>query len=426
MYHFPTICSLEYQSDALHKAHPNYQRLLKHACKAHQDGRNPNSLPDRDIQLARLYCYAFRRHAIGVFHATRVVLEEQPESPPACQPHRLRARELLADLANQSVDTVPVDFRVLLGTFYRYEIQISRAVDALIADANCGGGDAVRAAANRFVDIVNHIRGCCGIELTRDDEAPDQASFVVPGLGITIVPLVYGDYHSWNLAWLDPNQSDVPYHQHSLGVEVHLGYGPMNGHIVLGDAQGPTQEGYALPIPPDTRHGYTNAGPLPHNLPFIFGSLKRAGWGIFFDVEPQPIDLSELREVPPDSPDLNHALRIEREIASMTRLPIPMRKCILPASLTDRKGTGGLELHLNRAPEGRPVRLVPERFLALSVVNGTGTLRMLGESVRITHHDHFALPAGITAEFEQTGSAPLVVMDADLRPSHARRIGARK
>ncbi len=424
MYSFPTVCSLEYRDAELSEAHPAYTHLLEMACRAHSEGRNPNALTEQDIQRSRLYCYAYRRQAIGVFHATRVLLEAEVEPSAACKPHRLRARELLSDLANLSVELIPTDFRALLGTLYRYEISIHRCIQALREDAACGGGSAVQAAAERFEQVINSVRGSCGIELSRDDECPEQASFVVPNLGITIIPLVYGDHHSWNLAWLNPEQSDVPFHQHAHGVEIHLGYGPMQGHMVLGGARGLTKEGYALPIPPNTRHGYVNDSNMAHNLPFIFGSQRRSGWGIFFDVDPQPIDLSNLDAVEPYGPRMNHAVPIEQRIAAFARLPMPTRRCILPSSLTDRDGTGGIELHLIRAPEKRSIRICPERFLACSVVQGAGELRMLGETVNIEHHHHFAVPAGIEAEFIQRGPTPLVLMDADLRPSRSKRIGA--
>ena len=70
--------------------------------------------------------------------------------------------------------------------------------------------------------------------------------------------------------------------------------GPMHGYTVLGDAKAELTEGYAMPIPPDTRHGYSNIGTLPHHVPFIFGSLTTGGWGVFLDVEPQPIELDRL------------------------------------------------------------------------------------------------------------------------------------
>jgi len=77
-----------------------------------------------------------------------------------------------------------------------------------------------------FVRHMEAITTGNGIHLTQDTGAPEQGSFVVPNLGITIVPLVYGDHHSWNLAWLGSERSDVPYHLyhlHSEGVEIHFG-----------------------------------------------------------------------------------------------------------------------------------------------------------------------------------------------------------
>lgn len=34
------------------------------------------------------------------------------------------------------------------------------------------------------------------------EDVPAQATFVVPNLDIAIVPLIYDDYYSWNLALL--------------------------------------------------------------------------------------------------------------------------------------------------------------------------------------------------------------------------------
>ena len=57
-------------------------------------------------------------------------------------------------------------------------------------------------------------------------------------------------------------------------------------------------EGYAMPIPPKVRHGYVNDSTMQHHVPFIFGSLTRGGWGVFLDVEAQPIDLDKLEKAP--------------------------------------------------------------------------------------------------------------------------------
>lgn len=412
----PTICTLQYRSTELADAHPEYTRLLRLACECHNEGRNPNPINERDITLARLYCYAYRKQVIGVFHATRVLIEDLPE-PEGPKAHiRLRVREWLAELANISQDPVPSDFKALLSTFYRYEYAINRLMDEMRDDERQSKDSRLTPIVDRFRSVVTEVRQCNGIHLSQDTFAPEQASFIVPNLGITIIPLVYGDYHSWNLAWLDPKQADVPFHLHDHGVEIHLGFGPMRGHIVLDQYQGLTDEGYALPIPPKTRHGYVNASNMEHHLPFIFGSMKRGGWGVFFDVDPQPIPLEELTPVAPDSRQLNSCLRIEREIDKMTRLPIPLRKCICPAHLTDRDGTGGLALNITRAP-AKGIKLTPERFLAVSVVHGSGIVKMAGIEQTVSHHDHFGVPAGVEVEFVQTGEKPFVLLDSDLMPS---------
>ena len=283
-------------------------------------------------------------------------------------------------------------------------------------DASCSQDPEVLRITKRFINVVNRVRSSNGIELTRDTEAPEQATFVVPNLGITIVPLVYGDYHSWNLAWLDGDRSDVPYHRHSNGVEIPLGYSPIRGHIVLDNYRALTNEGYALAIPPNTRHGYVNASEKTHHLPFIFGSYKRGGWGVFFDVEAQPIQLKTLRKVPSDSNRLNTPIRLERIIRNFACQSLCKRKRILPACRTNRNGTGGLELHLTRAPIGKPYLLRSNRFLATSVVSGSGLLRMAGQECPIVLHDHFGIPGGIPAEIEGDEKGPLVLMDADLVP----------
>lgn len=135
--------------------------------------------------------------------------------------------------------------------------------------------------ASRFREVMEGISGSNGIVLTRDTEALEQASFVVPNLGITIVPLVYGDDHSWNLAYLPGQRSDVPCHRHQEGVEIHLGYSPIHGETILGDYRAEVTEAYAMPIPPMTVHGYVNRGGREHHVPFIYGSLKAGGWGSF-------------------------------------------------------------------------------------------------------------------------------------------------
>ena len=175
------------------------------------------------------------------------------------------------------------------------------------------------AIGDRFAAAVETIVSHNGIHLTRDDTPRQQASFVVPNLGITIIPLVYGEHHSWNIAWLDPASSNVPGTEHRRGVEIHLGYGPMKGYTILGDTAAEVSEGYAMPIPPMTRHGYTNIGPMGHHVPFIFGSLHLGGWGVFLDVQARPTKLEDLRIVSRDTTPFRQTIHLEREIAAAAR-----------------------------------------------------------------------------------------------------------
>ena len=58
-------------------AHTNYSLLIDKAKASHAQGRSPHGISDDEIARARLYCYAFRRHTIGAFHATCDRLKQQ-------------------------------------------------------------------------------------------------------------------------------------------------------------------------------------------------------------------------------------------------------------------------------------------------------------------------------------------------------------
>ena len=122
-------------------------------------------------------------------------------------------------------------------------------------------------------------------------------------------------------------RSDVPFHLHQDGVEIHLGYGPLHGNTVLGEFYAEVDEGYAMPIPPKVRHGYVNDSTMQHHVPFIFGSLTRGGWGVFLDVEAQPIDLDKLEKTPVYSRQMNQTIYLEREIEKAARR---FSSCALP------------------------------------------------------------------------------------------------
>ena len=269
--------------------HQNYSRLVALAAESHSRGRDPFLATERDIALARLYSYAFRRHVIGAFHATRQKLGGIEFS-------NLRVEDRLAAL------------QVARAT------HVARVKTALDEACALTRHTALQTICDRFASQMEAITSCNGLSITRDKEAPAQGSFVVPNLGITIVPLVYGDHHSWNLAWLDGERSDVPCHLHREGVEIHLGYSPLHGHTILGNSKAEVKEGYAMPIPPGTRHGYSNIGTLTHHLPFIFGSSSLGGWGVFLDVEARPTEAKDLADVPVTAQELNGTVFLEREI----------------------------------------------------------------------------------------------------------------
>lgn len=395
------------------ETHPMYRRLVALAEEGHARGRDPSAATPRDVALARLYAHAFRRHVIGAFHATREALGSVAVGGAAA-PWVARARECLADLADRSMLAVERDERVLLATFRPYAVGVARVLAALDAAGRAAADPALATIRGRFVAQMEAITAGNGLSPTRDTAAPPQGSFRVPALGIGIVPLVYGDDHSWNLAWLDGPRSDVPFHRHRDGVEIHLGYSPLHGRTVLGDRAAVVTEGYAMPIPPGTRHGYVNVGPGMHHVPFVFGSLRRGGWGVFLDVEPDPADPETLGDVHPDARALDGTVLLEREIARTLSGAGAVRRTLVPAERTDRGGTGGIELSIERVVAGRPTTIHPERFRAVSVVAGTGRLVMAGEETALGPHDHVGLPAGIPAEFTAR-EGTLVLLDAEIR-----------
>ena len=415
------------------ETHPNYARLVEIARRSHEQGRTPEGIAPEDIALARLYSYAFRRHTIGAFHATRPAVNEIEMCNALTEAYRERAVELLTDLADRAMDPVGDDFRAVISTFYHYAVNIERVIDSLSKAAEACNLDAMRQSTSveatvlvrdRFAALMTEIAGANGIHTTLDTHAPQQASFTVPNLGITIVPLVYGDYHSWNLAYLDGPRSDVPFHLHQEGVEIHLGYGPLHGNTVLGGCYAEVAEGYAMPIPPMLRHGYVNDSEMAHHVPFIFGSLTRGGWGVFLDVEPKPIALEELEKVPLFSRQMNRSVLLGREIDKAAGKFTSVRYPIIPASATDQNGVGGLELSVARI-NGYGLRLRTDRFCILSVVQGQGVVKMAGVEKTVAAHEHFAVPAGMPTCLQQEGDEPFVTLDATIRSNRRKgRYGA--
>ena len=401
--------------------HSGYSDLVDKVHSSHAQGRRTDEIVQDEIDLARLYCYAFRIHTIGAFHATRLAIEDFQERDPVARVHLLRATEQLTDLANQGMEPVPEDFLAVISTFHHYDRGIRRVIDALQQAQLASGDPAIDRIHTRFVELVGAITGGDGLYLTQDTEAPEQASFVVPNLGITIVPLVYGDHHSWNLAYLTAPNLDVPFHRHHSGVEIHLGFKPLEGYMVLGECKAPVEgEGYALPIPPMTRHGWINSSGESHHVPFIFGSLHQAGWGVFFDVEPQPMENDQLRTVSRDNWQMGGAVFLEREIDRMASSGVGQRRILTQAASMDRNGSGGLELGVHRVPPAG-LELSVDAFRGVSVVRGSGRVQLGPASGPVKMRDHFGVPAGMTATLHQHGEEPLVILDALIRGMSDKR-----
>lgn len=401
------------------RMHENYRRVIEKAQSSHARNRNPTEITEEDVTLARLYCYAFRLHVIGAFHATREALADCPTTSRLAEAFRLRATETLADLASQSMERVPDDYLAVISTLYRYHNGIHRVFTSLEAEYRESQDARLKQVTDRFRVTIDGITGECGIHITQDTHAPDQASFVVPGLGISIVPLVYGDHHSWNLAWLAGDEQNVPTHRHYHGVEIHLGYEPTHGVTVLGDCRADVDESYAMPIPPETDHGWINTTDKVHHVPFIFGSLKHAGWGVFLDVEASTQPVDALRRVERDSLHFSQMVYLEREIDRACEMKSTWRKTLIPFTVTNRAGSGGLELSLARAnPSGFAYPV--DDFRAVSIARGTGIVSIEGVERRVTAHDHFGIPAGMVGSIRQVGDEPLAALDAVIRSHGAR------
>lgn len=347
---------------------------------------------------------------IGTFHATQLAIDARASALPA--EAVVRAKEPLADLAAVSLDPIAGDFRALISTFHRYDTLLRRALRELDA---LGRHDAeMQTVRDRFLAHVERITQSGGIACTRDDEVPAQSSFIVPNLGITIVPLVYGDHHSWNVAFLAGDSASVPRHQHERGVEIHLGLGKLRGDTLLAHQRCEVSEGYAMAIPPRTPHGFANTSGHDHYLPFVFGSRSMGGWGVFLDVEPQPIELEALERVPRSENCLNGLVYLDRQIELAARSAETARWTLVVPHATFRSDSGALVLSI-AGITGAGLTLPADGFRAVSVVRGSGVVQIGPCEQAVSAHDHFGIPAAAAARLRPAGREPLVILDAVLQ-----------
>lgn len=394
-----------------------YAQIIDKARWSHAHGRNvAHILPD-DIQAARLFSYGFRAQTIGSFHATRVLLEAEPTKGIKADAEEClhQACLRLEQLEARAVDPILNDHRALISTLYSYD-QWTKEVDDLLNKASAQGARAsLHPIHTLFLRNVEQVSCGTGIYIAHDQKLPEQGAFVVPDLNISIAPLIYGDYHSWNAAFLAGGRPGVAVHRHHFGAEIHLGYSPVKGHTILGDGLAEVNEGYAMPIPPMTDHGFFNTSGEDHVLPFIFGSLKAGGWGVFFDVEPRPGENVKRKERPLESAAMNQSVFLERAIARVKAGTGFTREVLIPAHRAGSEEIGGLELALTRSGP-RSFEIFSDYYKIISVQSGQAGVRIGNVEAEVGEHDHFGIPANITCHVTPRDSDAVVFLDAVIVP----------
>jgi hypothetical protein len=395
----------------------SYAQLIDKARWSHAHGRNVFHISQTDIDAARLFSYGYRSHAIGTFHATRIAIEAEKNgvTGPYVKACLDQARILLDQLEAKAVEFVPRDFRVLISTLYYYDQWVNQVAQVLEKAAARGTNRELENIRQRFLRNIAPITTCNGIYVARDLVLPEQGAFIVPNLGISIVPIIYGDHHSWNAAFLDADQFGVSVHRHREGAEIHLGFSPLEGHTILGGGFAEVREGYAMPIPPMADHGFRNTSGHDHVVPFIFGSLLKAGWGVFFDVEPRPDGDLPREEHPLQSPALNQSVFLERAIQGIIAGTGTTREVLIPAERVGSPDIGGLELAVNRVAQGA-TDLTSDHYRIVSVQSGKGRVRIGDAETEVGDHDHFGVPADLKCNLTQLGDDPLVFLDSMILP----------
>ena len=391
--------------------HERYQALLDKADWSVRNNRDVFHILDEDVIRARLYAYGYRTQTIGAFHACKVSLIEALGSSGSESRTFQMLMGILDELQSLATIPVPEDFRALIYTLHTYDRGVQNACDSFEKLLDETKSDAVLRIKRSFQKAMARVSSGNGIYVAQDNVLPEQGSFVVPNLGITIVPLIYGEHHSWNSTHLPGPCIDATNHRHHAGVEIHLGYSPVHGITMLDGFRSQIREGYAMPIPVMIDHGLDNLSDQEHWVPFIFGSLTLGGWGVFFDVEPCPAKAQDLRKVPLESPEMGNSVFIERVIERVAQLDHSHREIVIPAAATASGKYGALQLGISRVTqEGRDP--TSDRYTIISVVSGAGTIEIGPTSQSLRVHDHVGIPAKVPARIEPSGADPLVILDA--------------
>ncbi len=384
------------------------EELFERAKQAVEHGRNAFELSEDDVARARLCCYAFRTQTIGLFSAAA---ELARKNRPQDMDWHYMLPSALALQALGCLD-VPTDHRAALGLLPAY-LKLFDDLTAWITPLSIDWEEAAEyaAALERWREQLA-ARG--GLWVARDDRVDSWQAYKVPGLEVRILPLVYMQRHSWNVAQLGPESVGRTFHFHRAGVEIHFGFSPLHGLTVLGNCAAEVREGYAMPIPSGVLHGFDTLREGTHLLPFTFGSTRFAGWGIFADVQPQSVRSSELRRVALDDPAMNGSVFIERVLRDAAANPSGERVVVIPATRTQSPGVGGLELSVRAAR--RTVPLTRPRDVIVSLRHGSATTRVGPVTCDVRAGDHWGVPANMEAELVPTGDGPAVWLEVELVP----------
>jgi hypothetical protein len=394
-----------------------YAQIIDKAHWSHAHGRNVEHILSEDVQTARLFSYGFRAQTIGVFHATRVLLRTEAKGNIAVHAAECleEACSCLEQLETKAVDPILPDHRALMSTLYFYDRWTNQVDDLLSKAESYGEYSKLHTIHDLFLRNIQQVSSSNGLYIARDLELPEQGAFVVPDLDISIAPLIYGDYHSWNAAFLSGSRPGVAVHRHHRGAEIHLGYSPVKGHTILGDSFTQVNEGYAMPIPPMTDHGFLNTSGEDHVLPFVFGSLRSGGWGIFFDVEPRSSEKVERKEQSLESAAMNQSIFLERPVARTQAGSGFTREVLLPAHRAGSEEIGGLELALTRGGPNS-FEILSDHYKIISVQSGEANIRIGNAEARVRKHDHFGIPANMRCHLIPCGTDQFVFLDAVIVP----------
>src|SRR5690242_10359587 len=213
-----------------------YANIIDKTKWSHAHGRSVFHLSQGDVDAARLFSYVFRSQAIGNFHASRLALETQETLVPmhSTKEYLRRASILLDHLEGRAGETVPKDFRCLLYTLFYYNQWIKDIIELIERAAEGRCQDDLQQIKHRFVTNIERVTRSTGIYLASDCTWREQGVFTVPNLGISIAPMIYGDQHSWNIAFMPADKVGVAVHRHRKGAEIHLGFSPLEGNTILG------------------------------------------------------------------------------------------------------------------------------------------------------------------------------------------------